>query len=192
MSEIEKAQAELRHSYRSASIGQLYAGALWLSSAAIWVLVGTGAGVLVLLIGGVFIYPVTALVSRLLGNPGRVSRDNPLREASVTIPIVGALGIPVAGAAALYDIDWFYPAFMVVMGAHYLPFSHLYGMRMFVPLGVGMWLLGLSIALWVPEAAAAGGAISGVSLVVVGIRAAFYYQQEFGGGSKDGDGLPVG
>ena len=36
-------------------------------------------------------------------------------------------------AAALYETNWFYPAFMVIIGAHYLPFSHLYGMRLFIP-----------------------------------------------------------
>ncbi|MEX2623100.1 MAG: hypothetical protein WD651_05205 [Acidimicrobiia bacterium] len=65
-----------------------------------------------------------------------------MREASIAIPVVGA--------AALYDINWFYPAFMLVMGAHYLPFSHLYGMRIFVPLGAVMWLVGLSIGLSAP------------------------------------------
>jgi len=145
MSELTQAQAELRYRYRSGSVGQIYAGTVWLLSAGLWAAVGSTAGFFVLLIGGFFIYPVTTLVSRLLGNPGSVPPANPLREASITIPIVGALCIPVAGAAALYDIEWFYPAFMVVMGAHYLPFSHLYGMRMFLPLGTGMWLVGSGV-----------------------------------------------
>jgi hypothetical protein len=141
--------------------------------------IGTTAGVVVLVIGGFFIYPVTTLVCRLLGNPGSVSSDNPLREASITIPVVGALGIPVAAAASLYEINWFYPAFMVVMGAHYLPFSHLYGMRVFVPLGAGMWLLGLVIGLWAPAWSAAGALLTGVGLVAVGVRAAVDYRSEF-------------
>lgn len=32
-------------------------------------------------------------------------------------------------------MDWCLPAFMAVTGAHYLPFSPLYGMRVFIPLG---------------------------------------------------------
>ena len=118
MPDLVTAQAELRYGYRSASVGQIYAGAVWLVSGATWIWVGTLPGVLVLVGGGFLIYPVTSLVCRLLGNPGSVSPANPLREASITIPIVGALGIPVAGAAALYEIEWFFPAFMVVMGAH--------------------------------------------------------------------------
>jgi hypothetical protein len=33
-------------------------------------------------------------------------------------------------------------------GPHYLPFSPLYGMRVFIPLGAGMWLAGLAFGLW--------------------------------------------
>lgn len=89
--ELAAAQSELRYAYRSASVGQLYSGLVWLASAAVWVFVGTAAGVLVLLIGGVFIYPMTVLVSRGLDSPGTIPSTNPLREAGVTIPIAGAL-----------------------------------------------------------------------------------------------------
>ncbi len=173
------AQSELRRVYRSTSVGQIYSGLVWLASAAAWTAFGTTPGVLVLLIGGFFIYPVTALGVRLLGSAGTLSPDNPLREASVTIPIVGAMGIPVAGAAALYDIDWFYPAFMVVMGAHYLPFSHLYGMRIFLPLGTAMWLAGLALGLWAPEWSLAGAWLTGVSLVAIGVWAVRRHSIEF-------------
>ena len=150
MSELADAQADVRRSYRSASVGQIYSGLVWLVSALTWTAMGTRTGIVVLVIGGFFIYPVTVLVSRLLGSPASIPASNPLREAGFTIPMVGVLGIPVAGAAAIYDVDWFYPAFMVVMGAHYLPFSHLYGMRVFLPLGSGIWFAGLAIGIWGP------------------------------------------
>lgn len=179
MNELAEAQAEVRRSYRSTSVGQIYSGAVWLASALAWSLLGTTAGVLVLLIGGVFIYPVTTLVSRLLGSAGSIPTANPLRMAGLTIPIVGALGIPVAGAAALYDIDWFYPAFMVIMGAHYLPFAHLYGMRVFLPLGTGMWFAGLAIALWAREASVIGAWLTGLALVGIGVWAEGRHRNEF-------------
>lgn len=177
---LAAAQSELRRAYRSTSVGQTYIGLVWLVSATAWTMVGTSAGILVLLVGGFFIYPVTAFGARLLGSPGTVKSNNPLREASVTIPIVGAMGIPVAGAAALYDIDWFYPAFMVVMGAHYLPFSHLYGMRIFIPLGAAMWLIGLALGLWAPGWSLAGAWLTGLSLVAVGVWSARQHSLEFG------------
>ncbi|MDX1469475.1 MAG: hypothetical protein R3258_09035 [Acidimicrobiia bacterium] len=176
---LQAAQSEIRHAYRSASVGQIYAGLTWVASATAWTIITPTAGILVLLIGGFFIYPITAGVSRLLGNPGVIPSTNPLREAGITIPLVGVLGIPVAGAAALHNIDWFFPAFMIVMGAHYLPFSHLYGMRVFLPLGGAMWLVGLAIGLWAPDLSVIGAWLTGAALVAVGIWAARHYRVEF-------------
>ena len=35
-------------------------------------------------------------------------------------------------SVGLYSLNWFFPALMVLLGAHYLPFATLYGMRMFL------------------------------------------------------------
>ncbi len=40
----------------------------------------------------------------------------------------------------LYRLNWFFPALMILVGAHYLPFATLYGMRIF------MFLAGILIA----------------------------------------------
>jgi hypothetical protein len=181
-SELTRAQRELRYSYRSASVGQIYAGLAWLAAAVAWLTYDSTSGIVVLVVGGFLIYPVTTLVSRLLGNPGSVASSNPLKEASVAIPLVGPLGIPLVGAAALHDVNWFFPAFMVLMGAHYLPFSHLYGMRLFIPLGAGMWFVGLTIGFWAPDLAVAGAFLTGVALLGVGVKAAMDYRHEFSSG----------
>lgn len=178
--DLTAAQRELRFAYRSASVGQIYAGMTWLASAVVWSWVGGTTGAIVLFVAGIFIYPVTAGVSRLMGNPGVIPATNPLKEAGVTIPIVGVLGIPVAAAAALYDVNWFYPAFMVIMGAHYLPFSLLYGMKVFIPLGAAMWFVGLVLGFWAPELAVAGAWFTGLVLIGVGVFAARRYREEFG------------
>lgn len=180
MSELAEAQAEVRNHYRSASVGQIYSGTIWILSAVAWSVLGTTSGVLVLLVGGFFIYPVTVLISRSLGHVASIPADNPLREAGFTIPIVGALGIPVVGVAALHDVDLFYPAFMVIMGAHYLPFSHLYGMRLFLAIGAGMWAAGLVIGLWFPDLAVFGAWATGLALIAAGTIANHEYRAEFG------------
>lgn len=179
-SSLAKAQAGLRYAYRSESVGQLYSGLVWLVSAVGWLVAEPLIGAVILFVGGFFIYPVTAGVCRLLGNPGSVPADSPLREASVTIPIVGPMAIPVAAAAGLYDVNWLYPAFMVVIGAHYLPFSHLYGMRVFLPLGAAIWGAGLAIAVWVPDFSVLGAVLTGAALLLVGVWAARAYKDEFG------------
>ncbi len=161
----------MRTAYRSGSVGQVYSGLVWVASAAAWAVWTPTVGILTLLLGGFFIYPVTSVVSRLLGGAGRIGRGNPFGELGVTAPIVGPLCIPVAGAAALHDINWFYPAFMIVMGAHYLPFSTLYGMRSFVWLGAGMWTAGMAVGWWMPGLSVVAAGATGVVLIGFGLAA---------------------
>jgi len=68
------------------------------------------------------------------------------RQTAFIVPLC----IPLIAAATLYRLDWFYPAFMIVVGAHYLPFSHLYGMWQYEVLGAVLISAGLVIGLWVP------------------------------------------
>jgi hypothetical protein len=44
------------------------------------------------------------------------------------LPFSMLLLVPVG----LYNLNWFFPALRVLLGAHYLPFATLYGMRMFL------------------------------------------------------------
>jgi hypothetical protein len=69
---------------------------------------------------------------------------------------------------------------MVIMGAHYLPFSHLYGMRIFLALGAGMWGAGLVIGLWFADLAVLGAWVTGLALIAVGTVADHEYRAEFG------------
>lgn len=148
---VAQAQAQMRASYRSGSVGAAVASAVWLASASTTVVAGAGWGIAVMLIVGFFIYPLTQLVLRALGGRASVPSDNPLRELSVEVPIVGPAMLPLVGAATLYRTEWFYPALMLAMGAHYVPFSFLYGMRSFIGLGAVMAVGGLAVALWAPS-----------------------------------------
>lgn len=54
--------------------------------------------------------------------------ENPLRNLALQVALTVPLAIPVIWAAAIGNVNWFFPAFMVIVGAHYLPFTFLYGM----------------------------------------------------------------
>lgn len=75
------------------------------------------------------------------------------RQAAFIVPLC----MPLIGAAALYRLDWFYPAFMIVVGAHYLPFSHLYGTWQYEVLGATLIAASLAIGLWYQSSAWAHG-----------------------------------
>ena len=68
-------------------------------------------------------------------------------QVAFTIP----LNLPVVAAAALYRLNWFYPACMIVVGTHYLPFIFLYGMWQFGVLAAVLIGGGVTIGLMFAE-----------------------------------------
>jgi uncharacterized membrane protein len=55
---------------------------------------------------------------------------------------------------------------MIILGAHYLPFTFMYGMRMFIPLSAVLVVGGIVIAHFVPWSFSLGAWIAGVTLFV--------------------------
>jgi hypothetical protein len=165
---IDEAQRELRSVYISGSVGQLVSGLIWAVSAGLTTWVSARAGILAMLIAGFFIYPITQLILRALGGPTSLPANNPMRELAIEVALVGPLMLPLIGAATLHKEAWFYPAFMIAIGAHYLPFSFLYGMRQFIFLAVLMVVPGLLIGLYAPSLSTLGAWLTAGLLLVFG------------------------
>jgi len=94
---------------------------------------------------------------------------NPLNALGMQVAFVLPLSLPVVGAAALYRLDWFFPAFMIVLGAHYLPFVFLYGMKMFALLTALLVTAGIVLALYVPLTFSAGAWITAALLLAFAV-----------------------
>lgn len=162
---IADAQREVRTVFLGGFMGQLVSGALWLASAAVGTWWTPRQAIVLLVVGGFFIFPLTQLGLKLLGGRGALSKENPLQGLAIQIAFTLPLSLPVVGAAALYRLDWFYPAFMVVLGAHYLPFVFLYGMRMFAVLCAMLVAGGIGLATQGPTGFATGAWITGATLI---------------------------
>jgi uncharacterized protein DUF7010 len=119
-----------------------------------------------------FIFPLTQLVLRLSGRPYALSAGNPLGHLAMQVAFTVPLTLPVAGGAALYNLNWFYPACAVLVGAHYLPFVFLYGMWQYAVLSGVILGGGFAIGMWLPHAFAPGGWFTGLVLVAFAAWAA--------------------
>ena len=65
-----------------------------------------------------------------------------------------------------FRLHWFFPALMVLLGAHYLPFAFLYGMRMFWALAGILIAMGVVIALYFSQTFSLGAWVAGLALFV--------------------------
>jgi hypothetical protein len=168
---IADAQKESRTVFLAGSIGQVVSGAIWLVSAGLSTWVGTREGILALVVGGAFIYPITQLVLRLLGRPWALSRGNPLRHLAMQVAFIVPLTLPVVGGAALHNVNWFYPGCMIIVGAHYMPFMFLYGMWQYGVLAGVLLAEGFLLGFVAPGEFALGGWLAGAAMLLFGIVA---------------------
>jgi hypothetical protein len=165
--QIEDAQREVRQAYLGASVGQFVSAAVWLVSAALATWGSRNTAMLALIVGGVLIFPVTRLLLALLRAPTALSRDNPLNALGMQVAFTVPLAIPLVLAAVRTHAAWFYPGFMIVVGAHYLPFITMYGLRQFAVLAVLLVAGGWLLPVLAPGAFALGGWIGGGVLLAV-------------------------
>lgn len=167
--EISKAQRDVRQTCEGGFYGQIVSAALWASSAVAATWYTERAAILVLVIGGFLIFPLTTLMLRLAGRPATLEAGHPMNALAMQIAFTLPLCLPLVGAAAMYRISWFYPAFMIVLGAHYLPFTFLYGMRMFAGLCGVLVGAGLTLAMWGSDLFSPGAWITTGILVLAAI-----------------------
>jgi hypothetical protein len=164
--QVADAQREVRTTFVGGLWGQMASAVVWLLSAALATWSTPRAAMTALVAGGFFIFPMTQLMLRMSSRKASLSRENPLgglaMQIAFTVPICMLLLVPVA----MFRLNWFYPAMMIIVGAHYLPFVFLYGMRMFFLLSGALAGSGVVIALYFSRSFSIGGWIGGVLLLV--------------------------
>ena len=161
-------QREMRSAFLGGFAGQLVSGLIWLIAAAISGLVSATVGMAALFFGSMLIFPLTQLLLRLIGRPARVSPENRLWALGTQVAFIVPIGFLLVGAATLYQETWFFPAALILVGAHYLPFITLYGMRMFGILAAAMVIVGAGLALYGPPVFALGGWLGGALMILFG------------------------
>jgi hypothetical protein len=118
------------------------------------------------MISGFFIYPLLQLALRVAGKPASLPPDNPLRELAIEVALMVGPLFFLVGAASVHKAAWFFPSLMIVIGAHYLPFSFMYGMREFIGLAIVITFPGILIGMYAPQFSTAGAWFTGVVLIV--------------------------
>jgi hypothetical protein len=162
--DIQDAQREVRSVYIGGFVGQLVSSVIWLVSAAVGTWVTSKASILTVIIGGFFIFALTQMILVLSGRRARVSRENSLHWLGMQVAFVLPLSMLLLVPVGFYRLNWFFPALMILVGAHYLPFATLYGMRMFLLLAGILITMGVVIANWFSQTFSLGAWLGGLTL----------------------------
>lgn len=167
---VAAAQREMRQVYFGGAPGMLTSAIVWGIAAWVCARRSPEQAIWALFIGGMFIYPVGVVLTKIMGRSGKHAPDNPLASLAMATTFWMILMLPLAYGVAMVRIEWFFPAMLLIIGGRYFTFATLYGARIYWLCGAALaaagWWLGKSgIA---PEiAAAAGAAIEAVFAVAV-------------------------
>jgi hypothetical protein len=131
---IADAQRDVRSTFLGGFVGQLVSAVLWAVSAALATWGRPRQAIIILVVGGFFIFPATQLGLRLLGRTGRLAPSNPFGQLGMQVAFTLTLSLRWSDGRAVSN-GWFYPAFAVLLGAHYLPVRVSLRHAMFLPLG---------------------------------------------------------
>lgn len=164
--EIAQAQRDVRTTFVGGFVGQMVSSLIWFASAAGATWISLKVGALIVLVGGCFIFPLVLLMLRVMGRPAGLPKGHPMNALGMQIAFVLPLMFPVVYAATLYRHDLFYPAVMIALGAHYLPFMFSYGMKMFGALAAVLIGAGVALMMYVRAPAVAGAWVTAGVLLV--------------------------
>jgi hypothetical protein len=173
MENLNEAQADMRVGYTNGSIGVIVSGAMWLTSGFVALFDTSAHAIWALLIGGVFIFPVSTVIEKILGKRGNHNKANPLGALAIEGTIWMLMCLPLAYGLSLLHHEWFFQGMLMIIGGRYLTFATLYGLRLYWILGAllggaAYLLIGLQQPVYV--CAFAGGVIEIVFGVVLLIR----------------------
>lgn len=158
---------------------------LWLSSATLGAVDQIPFAVLLLIIGGMLIHPISLMASRLAGF-AQLSEANRLPILNTWLALMIPLGLPlVFMAVAGGRTNLFYPAFAVLIGVHWLPFTYIYAMKSFTVLAGLFVLIGVVFGFILNESFAVCGFVVGGVLLLFAVLNFLLVQREIHDGRDD-------
>jgi hypothetical protein len=115
---VQDAQREVRTVFVGGFWGQLVSSAIWLVSASLGTCATPRAAILAAVFGGFFIFPITLLLLRSTGGPAYLTKGNPLGYLGMLIAFALPLTMLLLVPVTVFRLNWFYPALMILVGAH--------------------------------------------------------------------------
>ncbi|MQA19524.1 DUF7010 family protein [Rugamonas rivuli] len=174
LSLTEEQQNEMRHAYYDGAPGIFVSGLVWVAATFVCYLAGMKQAVWTLLIGGALIYPLSAVLTKVMGRPAKTGKDNALNQLVMASTFWLILCCAMAFGLFLLRPAFFFPAMMVTIGSRYLVFASVYGRSIFWVMGGSLIVAGVVAffsALSPGVAAGIGGLIEVLFAVFVFLKA---------------------
>lgn len=135
---LGEAQRDLQRAYVRGGPGVFVSASVWFAAGLVERSQGVGPAFAALFFGGMLIFPVAAVASRLLFRREKEAQNNPLGRTALesTIAMIG--GLFAAWLFLPFQPHYVFPLAAIAVGTHYIVFKTIYGDSLF-------WLLGALI-----------------------------------------------
>jgi hypothetical protein len=114
---------EFRQTYLGAAPHSIIVGSLWIISGIVSNYTSTITAILFFFFATAINFPIGELLRKAFKFPNIMSKENNLDKLFPLLSFTIPLSIPLVYMACQHNINLFFPAFAVLVGAHYLPFS---------------------------------------------------------------------
>lgn len=182
---IADAQKEVRSHFAGGFYGQLVSSVLWATSASLATFSSPNPAILSLVLGGFLIFPLTEALVAASRTPA-LSKENALRGLGMQIAFVLPTSMLLLVPVVRYNTNLFFPAMMILLGAHYIPFVFLYGMLAYAGLAALLVGGGTFLALASPQHFSTGAWCTAILLLLFAILARGSVEKERSGRQSAG------
>lgn len=165
MDSLQDSQRDMKTGYAYGSTGVLVSGIIWVISGLIVNFYSPQKGIWALLIGGTMIFPLSALMGKLMRIKGEHQKNNLLARLAMEGTIWMIMCIPLAYILSLTKTEWFFQGMLMIIGGRYLTFASIYGLRIYWVLGAALGLA--AFVLFRFEVAAFTSALTGGIIEIV-------------------------
>ncbi len=143
--------------------GIFISGIVWLVAGLTCFFLTENTAIAVLFVGGMAIYPLSALICHRQVSQESTESKNPLDLLALESTALLFAGLFLAYIGRAQSPGYFFNTMLVVIGVRYLVFQTVYGLKHYWVLGLLLIYTGLALFIfqntWLPSAALAGAAI---------------------------------
>lgn len=165
---LKALQEDMRSAFLGGGSGVLVSGMIWLMAGISAMHFTKETSLLVLFFGGMLIHPVGVLIDKLLKRSGQAQKGNPLTKLAFENTVFLFVGLFIAYLVYQLQIDWVFSIMLLIIGARYLTFQSVYGMKIYWALGFALIGAGV-ICLISNQPLFVAGLAGGVIELIVGI-----------------------
>jgi hypothetical protein len=144
---LRDAQRDMRRAYVNGGVGIFVSGLLWVIAGTVTFYVNLFSGMATLFFGGMLIHPLSLFLALRVYHRAKGRTPNPLEMLALQSTAFLIIGLVIAYLVSGTYGDWFFAIALAVVGARYLVFQTVYGMRLYVMLGLALIAIS-AIAFW--------------------------------------------